>query len=112
MHELQVTRDWLLMEMSDTNLNDSIFEDIADAADLPDSCRPQVTALRSPWHYAASWADWLANAAILQNLPTRPSQADLQHVHIMPVVILKAIVKDIVCHIAGGILPRAGYVKG
>jgi mTERF len=40
----QVTRDWLLMEMSDTSLNDSMFEDIADAADLPDSCRPQVAA--------------------------------------------------------------------
>lgn len=41
----QVTRDWLLMEMSDTSLNDSMFEAIADAADLPDSCRPQVAAL-------------------------------------------------------------------
>lgn len=39
---LQVTRDWLLMEMGDIDLNDSMFADIADAAYLPDSCRPQV----------------------------------------------------------------------
>lgn len=44
---LQVTRDWLLMEMSDTNLDDSVYADITDAADLPDSCRPQVSKRHS-----------------------------------------------------------------
>lgn len=52
----QVTRDWLLMEMSDTSLNDSMFEDIADAADLPDSCRPQVAAVCQTGRRAPCWA--------------------------------------------------------
>ena len=39
----QATRDWLLMEMGDAaNVDDQTFADIAEAADLPDRCRPQV----------------------------------------------------------------------
>lgn len=40
---VQVTRDWLLMEMGDTNLDDETFAEIAEAAGLPDCCRPQVS---------------------------------------------------------------------
>ncbi len=38
----QVTRDWLLMEMGNTNLDDETFAEIAEAAGLPDCYRPQV----------------------------------------------------------------------
>jgi hypothetical protein len=43
MTNVQVTRDWLLMEMgSNANVDDQTFLDIAQAANLPESCRPQV----------------------------------------------------------------------